>query len=116
MSTTALNKINIPQTPLSIMPKEKSTREIVREEIKRAEKLKELEQKHQAGEISDFEYNIDRHGRPYGWGVARYTSPEVLYGRQDAGCTPEESYRQIYGHLRSLLPGASEKKLQELIG
>ena len=55
MSTTALNSINKPQTPFSIMPKEKSTREIVREEIKRAEKLKELEVKHQAGEISDFE-------------------------------------------------------------
>lgn len=60
MSTTALNKVNIPQTPLSIMPREKSTREIVREEIKRAEKLKELEQKHQAGEISDFEYKAQK--------------------------------------------------------
>ncbi|HIS88866.1 TPA: hypothetical protein IAA87_05550 [Candidatus Avigastranaerophilus faecigallinarum] len=60
MSTTALNNINIPQTPLSINPKEKSTREIVREEIKRAEKIKELEQKHQAGEISDFEYKAQK--------------------------------------------------------
>ena len=60
MSTTALNNINIPQTPLSIMPKEKSTREIVREEIKRAENLKELEEKHQAGEISDFEYKAQK--------------------------------------------------------
>ena len=60
MSTTALNNVNIPQTPLSIMPREKSTREIVREEIKRAEKLKELEQKHQAGEISDFEYKSQK--------------------------------------------------------
>lgn len=66
--------------------------------------------------IADFEYNTDRHGRPYGWGVARYTSPEVLYGRQDAGCTPEESYRKIYAHLRKLLPDAPERKLQELIG
>ena len=66
--------------------------------------------------ISDFEYNIDRHGRPYGWGVARYTTPEALYGRQDAGCTPEESYRKIYAHLHGLFPDAPEKKLLELIG
>lgn len=66
--------------------------------------------------ISDFEYNIDRHGRPYGWGVARYTTPEVLYGKQDAGCTPEESFAAIHAHLCHILPGVSEKKLRELIG
>lgn len=66
--------------------------------------------------IADFEYNIDRHGRPYGWGVARYTTPEALYGRQDAGCTPEESFAAIHAHLCRILPGVSEKKLRELIG
>ena len=60
MSTTALNNVNIPQTPLGIMQREKSTREIVREEIKRAEKLKELEEKHESGEISDFEYRAQK--------------------------------------------------------
>ncbi len=60
MSTTAINKVNIPQTQLNIMPREKSTREIAREEIKRAEKLKTIEQKHQAGEISDFEYKAQK--------------------------------------------------------
>lgn len=66
--------------------------------------------------ISDFEYNTDRHGRPYGWGVARYTSPESLYGRLDAGCSPEESFRKIHDHLSRLFPEAPEKKLLQLIG
>ena len=55
------------------------------------------------GVIADFEYNMDRHGRPYGWGVARYVLPETLYGRLDAGCSPEESLEKIYRHLRRLL-------------
>lgn len=66
--------------------------------------------------IADFEYNIDRHGRPYGWGVARYTLPEVLYGRLDAGCTPEESYARILAHLQRLHPEVPTRKLEDLIG
>ena len=66
--------------------------------------------------IADFEYNTDRHGRPYGWGVARYTTPEVLYGRVSAGCTPEESYQKIYAHFRHLFPDVAERKLLPLIG
>lgn len=66
--------------------------------------------------IADFEYNIDRHGRRYGWGVARYTTPEALYGRQKADGTPEESYNKIYRHFRKLFPAAPEKLLLQLIG
>ena len=66
--------------------------------------------------ISDFEYNVDRHGRPYGWGVARYVIPETLYGRLDARCSPEESYRRIYDYLREKLPLAAEESLRALIG
>lgn len=39
--------------------------------------------------VCDFEYNIDKKGRPYGWGKARYTTPEILYA--DAFSLPEES-------------------------
>ena len=66
--------------------------------------------------IADFEYNMDRHGRPYGWGEARYVLPETLYGRLDAGCSPEESLEKIYRHFRRLLPEAPERKLLSLIG
>ena len=66
--------------------------------------------------IADFEYNIDRHGRPYGWGVARYTTPEALYGRLDAGCTPAESHQKIVAHFHRLFPSVPDRKLLPLIG
>ena len=30
--------------------------------------------------IADFVYMQDRYGRPYGWGVAEYATPEELFG------------------------------------
>ena len=66
--------------------------------------------------IADFEYNRDRHGNPYGWGVARYVLPEALYGHLDAGCAPEESFAKIYRHLRGMFPDAPERKILALIG
>lgn len=60
MSTTALNSVKMPQTPIQVIQRQQEIRKIVREEIKRAEKLKELEQKHKAGEISDFEYKAQK--------------------------------------------------------
>ena len=66
--------------------------------------------------IADFEYNTDRHGRPYGWGVARYTTPEVLYGRLEAGCSPEESFQKIVAHFHRLFPGVPDRKQLLLIG
>ncbi len=65
---------------------------------------------------SDFEYNIDCRGNPYGWGIARYTTPEHLYGRLTVDRTPEESFDRIYQYLRGKFPYASEKKLLTLIG
>ena len=59
MSTTALNSVQIGNKN-SIMPQEKSTRQIVREEIKRAQELEKLEEKYKAGEISDFEYRVQK--------------------------------------------------------
>lgn len=66
--------------------------------------------------ISDFEYNLDRHGRPYGWGIARHTTPEVIYGHCLVECLPEESKEKMLQHLRNALPGATEKNLLKLIG
>ena len=44
----------------SFAPQQPSTREIVREEIQRQKKLDELETKYQNGEISKFEYTIQK--------------------------------------------------------
>ena len=68
--------------------------------------------------IEDFEYELDRHGRPYGWGVARYTTPEALYGRRIVRSAyrraPEESLARIVAHLAGVLP-ADEKKIARLV-
>lgn len=66
--------------------------------------------------ISDFEYDIDRHGRPYGSGIARYTTPETLYGNLSVDRTPEDSYKKIFQHFKGLFPEVPEKKLLKLIG
>ncbi len=68
--------------------------------------------------IADFEYALDRHGVPYGWGVARYTTPEALYGRRLVRSayrrTPEESLSRLTGKLASALP-ADEKTIRRLL-
>lgn len=66
--------------------------------------------------IADFEYNIDRHGNPYGWGVARYMAPESLYGPLRTERTPEESFERIRDHFRELFPAVPESRLRRLIG
>ena len=40
--------------------KDKNTKQIVQAELKRAEDLKKLEEKHERGEISDFDYRINK--------------------------------------------------------
>ncbi len=68
--------------------------------------------------VEDFEYELDRHGRPYGWGVARYTTPEALYGRSFVRSAyrrkPEESLRRITAQLTGAL-GVEEKSILRLL-
>lgn len=66
--------------------------------------------------IADFEYNVDRRGNRYGWGIARYTAPETSYGPLRVKRTPTESFERIYEHLRRLFPNTTENKLLKLIG
>lgn len=66
----------------------------------------------------DFVYPLDKHNNEYGWGWSLLNTPEELYGKEACQCerTPEESYDRIYHHLRRILPDASDKQLQKLIG
>ena len=65
--------------------------------------------------IADFEYSIDRHDNRYGWGIARYTTPETLYGPLRTERTPAESFERICEHLRRLFPDAAEDSLLKTI-
>ncbi len=68
----------------------------------------------------NFEYALDRHGKRYGWGVARYATPEQRDGAEFTEKVyqrkPEESARRILDHLAVLLPQATEKQLKSLLG
>ncbi len=70
--------------------------------------------------IADFEYRKDKYGRQYGWGVARYATPEYLLGTEVVQSaysrSPKESKERILIHLRNLLPEADEEQLLRLIG
>lgn len=69
--------------------------------------------------IADFEYSISRSGETYGWGIARYTTPEALYGEElisaCGGRSPEESHDRILAHLSELFPSAPVARLRKLI-
>lgn len=67
--------------------------------------------------VADFEYNYDREGKRYGWGVARYTTPELMYGEEMfiTDRSPEESLQRIITHLNKKLPYAAEWQIEKII-
>ena len=69
---------------------------------------------------ADIEYMTDRFGRPYGWGVCRYATPEQVYGADFGDRAyarePEESCARMLDHLRHFLPQADEAAIWRLIG
>ena len=68
---------------------------------------------------ADFEYAVNKNGREYGWGIARYSSAESLFGaeliRSCYKYRPEESFAFILDRLKKSLPGVEEKKIIKLI-
>lgn len=69
--------------------------------------------------ISDFVYMKDKHGNPYGWGVAEYSTPESFMGERftdNVYCrTPEESYERIFAHFRKLFPDTDEQTIRRFL-
>ncbi len=66
----------------------------------------------------DFVYPHDKHGNRYGWGWALLNTPERLFGREACQCdrSPEESYKRLLEKFHTLLPHATEKEIERLIG
>lgn len=66
----------------------------------------------------DFVYPQDRHGKEYGWGWSLLTTPEQLLGRDACHCerSPEKSYQRLLAHFQQILPDASQKQIERLIG
>ncbi len=67
--------------------------------------------------ISNFEYKIDKHGKPYGWGVARYSTPEIFFADwfELPQLSPQESATKIFNHLTSLFPSVNPKLILKFI-
>ena len=68
----------------------------------------------------DFVYATDKSGKPYGWGTARFTTPEKMMGKAFTEKVyekkPEESYRLLFTRLKALFPEAPEKTLKRFLG
>lgn len=71
--------------------------------------------------IADFEYLVSRKGETYGWGVARYCTPEAMYPdlfpieAQVEHRTPKESRERIIDHLCRLMPDIERRQAELLI-
>ena len=69
--------------------------------------------------IVDFDYEVDKNGEFYGWGISRYSTPEVYYGKTfTKRCykrTPEESYRRLFRHMRKILPDVSKQEIERFL-
>lgn len=70
--------------------------------------------------VADFEYLYNKKGEPYGWGVARYTTPEALFGEDKVQASsqrsPEESKQRLITYLTKLLPQATPAQILKMIG
>lgn len=71
--------------------------------------------------IADFEYLVSRKGEPYGWGVARYCTPEAMYpdlfplAERVEGRTPRQSRKRIIDHLCRLMPDVDRVRWEKLV-
>ena len=69
--------------------------------------------------VLDFDYNTDKFGRPFGWGIARYTTPEAQFGPDVVTSAydrdPAQSHKRILEYLQKRLPQASENDILKLI-
>ena len=71
--------------------------------------------------IADFEYLISKEGEPYGWGLARYCTPEAMYPdlfpiiEKVEGRTPKQSKKRILDHLCQVLPDIEKSRIEKIL-
>lgn len=65
---------------------------------------------------TDFEYETDKNGNFYGWGIARYATFEHAFGKKFIhhvyDRTPEESFQRLFNHLKKILPEVQENEIE----
>ena len=68
--------------------------------------------------ISDFVYKLTKRGERYGWGVAQYSTPEILFGDlldNIEGRSPDESLDFIIECMKKRWPGIPKKSWETLL-
>lgn len=69
--------------------------------------------------ISDFQYQTDKYGNEYGWGVAEYSTPEKFLGKKFINAvykrTPEESYERVVKQLMKILPDTGQGLIERML-
>ena len=69
--------------------------------------------------VRDFRCRTNREGKPYGWHVAVYTTPESLWGTEAVsacyGEAPAASRERVYARAREICPWAAEEQLRGLL-
>ncbi len=69
--------------------------------------------------IDDFVYARDRFDRPYGWGLAQYSTPERRFGEPFVervyARDPADSYERLLERLRALCPETPEAALRRFL-
>ena len=67
--------------------------------------------------ISDFRYKTTKKGERYGWGVAEYSTPEAIFGREslivDMGA--KECLDYIVDYVKSRFPSATSEQITRLL-
>ena len=70
--------------------------------------------------IGDFPYETDKFGKPYGWGIAEYTTFEKMFGKDLVTSAyrfdPMESKRKTGEYLKGLLIGTNAELIDKFIG
>lgn len=66
--------------------------------------------------ITNFEYEMDKKGNFYGWGIARYATFENAFGKKFVNHvyerTPEQSYQRLKRQLKRILPDVEENEIE----
>ena len=69
--------------------------------------------------VRDFRQRSNKKGEPYGWPIAVYSTPESRwgYGLLSSAYSepPETSRERIFTRVRELYPGASERRIREIL-
>lgn len=70
--------------------------------------------------IRDFRQRLNRKGRPYGWPISVYATPETLWGRAHItsaySVEPSRSRELIYRQVCGNFPAATEDTLRAVLG